>query len=90
MGRAQTRTHGISDGTEICKVMFWRACGFRVRVWESNRELPEVSGTGMEVLQNFQKFRVLWHRHTELTEIPGGYKTCCIRTPGIVARVVQN
>ena len=24
-------------------------------------ELPEVSGTGMKVLQNFQKFWVLWH-----------------------------
>ena len=38
-------------------------------------ELPEVSSTGMEVLQNFQKFRVLSHRRTELTEVAGGYKT---------------
>ena len=57
-------------------------------------ELPEVSGTGMEVLQNSQKFRVLWHGHTELTEVPGGYKNickeCCIRTPGNIGRVVQN
>ena len=27
---------------------------------------------------------------TELTEVPGWYKTCCTRTPGIVARVVQT
>ena len=44
----------------------------------------------MKVVQNFQKFRVLWHRHTDLTEIPGGCKTQCTRTPGIVARVLQN
>ena len=69
--------------------MFCRVCGFRVRVWEFT-ELPEVSGTGMEVLQNSQKFRVLWHGGTELTEVPGGYKKCCTRTPGIVARGVQN
>ena len=53
-------------------------------------ELPEVSSTGMKVLQNFQKFRVLWHERTELTEVPGWYKKCYIRTPGIVARGVQN
>ena len=44
----------------------------------------------MEVLHNSQKFRVLWHGRTELTEVPGGYKKCCTRTPGIVARGVQN
>ena len=44
----------------------------------------------MEVLQNFQKFRVLWHGRTELTEVPGGYKKCCTSTPGTVARGVQN
>ena len=45
---------------------------------------------GMKVLQNLQKFRALWHGRTELTEVPGGYEICCTRTPGIVARVVQN
>ena len=40
--------------------------------YESLTELPEVSVTGMEVLQNFQKFRVLWHSHTEPKEEPGG------------------
>ena len=44
----------------------------------------------MEVLQNSQKFRVLWHGRTELTEVPGRYKQCCSRTPGIVARGVHN
>ena len=33
-------------------------------------ELAEVSGTGMKVLQNFHKFRVLWHGRTKLTEVP--------------------
>ena len=119
-----------------CKVMLCRACGFRVRVWESYRtsrsfgywhgsvteltevpgivarayrthrssgrvqkmlylypgycgtgayrthrrsgyghecptELTEVPDTGMKVLQNLQKFRVMWHGRTELTEVPG-------------------
>ena len=35
---------------------------------------PEVPGTGMKVLQNFQNFRVLWQRLTELPEILGRYK----------------
>ena len=37
-------------------------------------EHTEVPGTGTEVLQNAQKFRVLWHGRTELTEVPGRYK----------------
>ena len=44
----------------------------------------------MEVLQNSQKFRVVWHGRTELTEVPDGCKTRCTRTPGIVARGAQN
>ena len=44
----------------------------------------------MKVSQNFQKFRVLWHERTELTEVPGGYERWCTRTPGIVAQGVQN
>ena len=63
-------------------------------------ELTEVSGTGIEVLQNSQKFRkralksCRTHRSsgygygslTELTEIPGRYVyESCPRTPGIVA-----
>ena len=58
--------------------------------YESLTELPEVSGTGLEVLQNFQKLRVLWHGRTGLTEVPGGYERCCTRTPGVVARGVHN
>ena len=41
-------------------------CGY-----EYPTELTDVSGTGMKVLQNFQKFRVLWHGRKELTEVPG-------------------
>ena len=44
----------------------------------------------MKVFQKFQKFRVLWHGRTEITEVPGGCKRCCTRTPGIVARGVRN
>ena len=44
----------------------------------------------MKVLQNSQKLRVLWHGRTELTEVPGGYKKCCTRTPGIVARAYRS
>ena len=44
----------------------------------------------MEVLKNSQKFRVLRHGRTELTEVPGAYKICGTRTPVIVARGVEN
>ena len=44
----------------------------------------------MEVFQNSQKFRVLWHGRTELAQVPGGYKKCCTRTLGIVTRGVQT
>ena len=37
-------------------------------------ELTEVPGTGMNVLQNFQKFRVLWYGRAELPEVPGRYR----------------
>ena len=37
-------------------------------------EFPEVPGTGMKVLKNFQDFRVLWHGHTEHPELPGRHK----------------
>ena len=42
--------------------------------YECITELPEVLGTGMKVLQNFQNFRVLWHGRTELPEVPGRYE----------------
>ena len=42
--------------------------------YECRTELVEVRGTGMKVLQKFQKFRVLWHSRTELPEVPGRYK----------------
>ena len=34
-------------------------------------ELTEATGTGIKVLQNFQKFLVRWHGLTDLTEVPG-------------------
>ena len=52
----------------------YRSRKFRVRVWGIIAELTEVPGTGTEVLQNSQKFRVLWHGRTELTEVAGRYK----------------
>ena len=71
--------------------------------YESLTELPEVSGTGMKVLQNFPKFRVLWHGRTELTELPGRYenavpvprvlwhgRTDLTEVPGTGMNVVQN
>ena len=65
--------------TQPCNVMFCRVCGFRVKGYGSLTELPEVSGTGMKVLQNFQKFRVFWHGRRELAEVTDGYKMCCTR-----------
>ena len=42
--------------------------------YKSLTELPEGPGADMEVLQNFQNFRVLWHGRTEFSEVPGRYK----------------
>ena len=39
-----------------------------------NTEPTEVPGTGKEVLQKSQKFRVLWHGRTKLTEVSGRYE----------------
>ena len=72
--------------------------------WGTGRtELAEVSGTGMKVLQNFHKFRVLWHGRTKLTEVPGRYKnavpvprvlmhgrTDLTEVPGTGMNVAQN
>ena len=69
---------------------FCRVCGFRVRVWGSYR--------------TSRSFGYGYGSVTELTEVPGivaqAYrthrssrrvqKTCCTRTRGIVARVLQN
>ena len=38
--------------------------------YECPTELTDVPGTGLEALQNFQKFRVLLHGRTGLTELP--------------------
>ena len=42
--------------------------------YDSLTEIPELLGTGVKVLQNFQNSRVLWHGRTELPEVPGRYK----------------
>ena len=51
--------------TQICKAMFCRVCGFRVRVWESYR--------------TSRSFEYGYGSVTELTEVPGivarGYMT---------------
>ena len=52
--------------------------------------VTEFPGKGVRILQNFQKFQVLWHSRTELTEVSSGQKTCCTRTPGLVATGVQD
>ena len=56
--------------------MFCRVCGFRVRVWVSCRTA--------------RSFGYGYGSDSEITEVPGGYKTCCTRTPGMVGRGVQN
>ena len=55
-------------------------------------ELRKVSGTSTDVkyIQNFQQFRVSWHRRKDLTEVASGYKRCCNRTPGNVATGLLN
>ena len=71
--------------------------------YECPTELTEVPGTGMKVLQNFHKFRVLWHGRTKLTEVPGRYKnavpiprvlwhgrTDLTEVPGTGMNAVQN
>ena len=53
-------------------------------------ELTEVPCTGMEVIQNSQKFRVLNGSLAKLTEVPGGYIMLCpypYPHPGILQRV---
>ena len=56
-----------------------------------------------QVLQNSQKFRVLWHGRTEITEVPGRYenavpvprvlwhgRTDLTEVPGTGMNVIQN
>ena len=56
-------------------------------------ERPEVSGTSMDVLQNSQKFRVLWHGAYRAYRSSGyGYEcpTELTEVPGTGVRVLQN
>ena len=52
-------------------------------------ELTEVPGTGTEVLQNSQKFRVLWYGRTELTKVPGRYQNAVPVPRVFVARAYR-
>ena len=56
--------------------------------YECPTELTEVPGTGVKVLQDFQKFQVLRHGRTELTEVPGRYKNA-VPYPGYCGTVIQ-
>ena len=47
-----------------CATVLEESHNFRVRVYEDLTQLPEVLGTGTDVLQNVQKFWVFWHRRT--------------------------
>ena len=60
--------HRSSEGVQSMLYPYPGYCG------TGRTELTEVSGTGMKVLQIFQKFRVLWHARTELTEVSGRYE----------------
>ena len=58
--------------------------------YECPAEFTEVPGAGMKVLQNFQKYRALWHGRTELTEVPGRYKNAVPVARGICGTSVQS
>ena len=73
------------------------------RGYKALTEVTDVAGTGTEVLQNSQKFRVLWHGRTEPTEIPGRHenvvpvprllwhgRTELTEVPGTGMNVIQN
>ena len=62
-----------NKGTPVLRVLFCatlleKSQKFRVRVWGSYRTYRNFA-YGTEVLQNSQKFRVLWHGRTEITNI---------------------
>ena len=76
-----TELREVSGGYKICctrnRVLWHGAYRTHRSSWygyECATELTQVPGAGMKVLQNFQKFRVLWHGRTELTEVPGRTK----------------
>ena len=56
--------------------------------YEYPTELTEVPGTGMKVLQNFQKFRVLWHGRIDRSSRQ--VQKCCTCTPGMVTRSYRS
>ena len=91
------------SGKEVSKVMFCRACGFRVRVWESCRtstsfgygyesvtEPPEVSGT---VARAYRTHISSGRIRKVLYPYPGYCGTGCTKltaVPGTGMNVLQN
>ena len=58
---------------------------------EGSIDLTEVSGTGMDVLQNLQKARVRVKKPYITHRASGQAQKCCTGTPGIIVkRGVQN
>ena len=69
--------------------MFRRVCGFRVRVWESYRT-SRMFRVRVWMCYRTQRSSGYCGTGVQNTEVPGGYKKCCTRTPGIVARGLQR
>ena len=76
-------------GRKSFEVLFCGVCGFRVRVWGSYRNSSSF-GDGYGAVTELTEVSGMVHGCTELTEVPGGCKKCCTRTPGILARGVQD
>ena len=73
------RTHRSSGRVQNMLYPYPRYCGM------GRTELTEIPGTGMKVLQNFQKFRASissGYGYESLTELP--------EVPGIVARAYRT
>ena len=100
--RRYTRTPGIVCATGLglgLRLVLQMSQKFRVRVWGSYRSYRN-SRCGTEVLQNSQKFRVLWHGRKELyicykngIPYPGylwHWRTELPEVPGTGMNVLQN
>ena len=80
---------GTKNAVPVPRVLWhgaYRACRSSGYGYECPTKLTEVPGTGMNVLHNLQKFRVLGHGRTELTDVlsrvlPG------VNDPGMVLYV---
>ena len=65
-----------NGGTEPTKVPggYKTCCTRTLDIVMGRTKLTEILGAGMKALTEFQKFRVLWHGRTELTEVLVRYK----------------